>query len=543
MVRTGEDLQLIRILVCAAILATSASPARAATFVVTTTDDDGTGSLRAAIAAAEASAGTDAIRIEATGRIALRSPLQSLDGPLAIAGPGADRLELARAAPEPFRILSVAAGADVTVEGLAVGGGLVTDWTAAHGGGIRNAGRLELRGVAVAGNEVAAPGVLAAGGGIYNAGSLALKRSVVSGNVVRAPGGQASGGGIHNVGTVVVEESTVRGNWVAGAFAAGAAIVIASGDATVRRSTIVDNRGDGGELTAIRNGSGSLTIENSTLAGNDGGVGVQHPGTTTIASSTIASGRGSNLVGFASDVDAFIRIRSTILAGAPNCAIRAQTVVTSDGHNLADDDSCEFLTAPGDRRGADPALGPLRDNGGGTETMALGPGSAAIDGGDAGGLTIDQRGLPRAAGGGADVGAFEVQPRPPGGGGPGGGAPHEVAPTGQPTDGRSHHGLARGPSARPSNAFRLGIPRRRARGRLVLPVHVSGPGKLVLAGRRIRRVARTAPASRTVLLPVMPRNRFRSRKVRVAVTYTPAGGLPRVRSASVRMGRAAKRPA
>ena len=62
-------------------------------------------------------------------------------------------------------------------------------------------------------------------------------------------------------------------------------------------------------------------------------------------------------------------------------------------------------------------LGPLQNNGGPTQTMALLPGSPAIDAGantlavDAQGnpLTTDQRGLARVSGADVDIGAFEIQ--------------------------------------------------------------------------------------------------------------------------------------
>jgi hypothetical protein len=57
-------------------------------------------------------------------------------------------------------------------------------------------------------------------------------------------------------------------------------------------------------------------------------------------------------------------------------------------------------------------LGPLQDNGGPTPTHALLAGSPAIDNGnDTAALDFDQRGIgfPRIAGGGADIGALEVQ--------------------------------------------------------------------------------------------------------------------------------------
>jgi hypothetical protein len=66
----------------------------------------------------------------------------------------------------------------------------------------------------------------------------------------------------------------------------------------------------------------------------------------------------------------------------------------------------------------DARLGPLQDNGGPTFTMALLPGSPAIDQGVSQGLSTDQRGMPRTAdqpnisnasgGDGTDIGAFEL---------------------------------------------------------------------------------------------------------------------------------------
>ena len=56
----------------------------------------------------------------------------------------------------------------------------------------------------------------------------------------------------------------------------------------------------------------------------------------------------------------------------------------------------------------DPKLGPLTNNGGPTLTMALLPGSPAIDAGNTSlAPATDQRGFPRPAGLAADIGAFE----------------------------------------------------------------------------------------------------------------------------------------
>ena len=94
----------------------------------------------------------------------------------------------------------------------------------------------------------------------------------------------------------------------------------------------------------------------------------------------------------------------------------------SQGFNLiGKSDGSAGFTAIGDQTGTieaplDPKLGALQDNGGPTQTLALLPGSPAIDTGFSSGWSIDQRGFPRPAGtikavggDGSDIGAFEVQ--------------------------------------------------------------------------------------------------------------------------------------
>ena len=63
----------------------------------------------------------------------------------------------------------------------------------------------------------------------------------------------------------------------------------------------------------------------------------------------------------------------------------------------------------------DPHLGPLANNGGSIETLALGAGSSAIDSGDDGVCpATDERGAPRAHSPHCDIGAFEAGITPPG---------------------------------------------------------------------------------------------------------------------------------
>jgi hypothetical protein len=95
--------------------------------------------------------------------------------------------------------------------------------------------------------------------------------------------------------------------------------------------------------------------------------------------------------------------------------------VTSNGHNLLGNAAeATGFTGAGDQIGVDPMLAPLADNGGPTWTMALTPGSAAIDAGVAAGAASDQRGKSRTyddpgvanapTSDGTDIGAFELQP-------------------------------------------------------------------------------------------------------------------------------------
>jgi len=88
--------------------------------------------------------------------------------------------------------------------------------------------------------------------------------------------------------------------------------------------------------------------------------------------------------------------------------------VASNGYNLIRT-NCGVITTTGDLIGFDPVLGPLADNGGPTPTHALADGSPALDRiprntkGCGAAFFSDQRGKPRPAGSGCDIGAFELQ--------------------------------------------------------------------------------------------------------------------------------------
>src|SRR5262249_3705719 len=83
--------------------------------------------------------------------------------------------------------------------------------------------------------------------------------------------------------------------------------------------------------------------------------------------------------------------------------------ITSGDYNLVQNTSGCTLSGTHNVIGLDPLLGPLQNNGGPTQTMALQLGSPAIDtGNSATCAATDQRGLPRNAGS-CDIGAYELQ--------------------------------------------------------------------------------------------------------------------------------------
>ena len=156
------------------------------------------------------------------------------------------------------------------------------------------------------------------------------------------------------------------------------------------------------------------------MSGNtavQGGGIFHHSGILTLANSTL-SGNVADAVGAI-----YVREQSTIWNSliVGDCGIDGEAPPTSLGHNIeSSGDTCGFdrstdqVGISGERLN----LGPLADNGGPTMTHALLAGSVAIDvipegeclDADGEPLTTDQRGEPRPAGGGCDVGAFEVQP-------------------------------------------------------------------------------------------------------------------------------------
>ena len=354
-----------------------ASPARADSFVVTTTEDtpyadaavcDSNCSLREAVRLANSNAVADTITFDipdagphtitlTEGQIFFATTHKTtLDGSgesVTVSGNGASR------------VFNVREG-NVTVKRLTVSEGNATD---------RSSGL--------------------SGGGIFVdfGDNLTVIDSTVSGNTA------AQGGGIFSYGTTTIENSTISGN-VAGR---GGGIYNDNGRTTITSSTITEN------------------YASSLYQSSGGGAGVASYGDTsteTVVANSIISDNSSNC-----SVESACIFRHDGDVDFVSGGLHPHNSFTSQGYNIIGDSSLEYDTAyrtagtaigafnkTGDQKGVtDPKLGPLQDNGGLSQTHALLTGSPAIDKGSTT-LATDQRGgVPRPQGTADDVGAFELE--------------------------------------------------------------------------------------------------------------------------------------
>jgi len=234
-------------------------------------------------------------------------------------------------------------------------------------------------------------------------------------------------------------------------------VIIVSNDAVVGLYGITVT---GGTEAGIRNDSGRVALVNSTVSGNgDGihnndntmtligvtvsdntcsdnrlctGVGISNRRTMTLVNCTVSDNDGGAIRNFAGVHGQGLSVLNSTASGAidvesgmvafTNTLIDgtcAAGPVVSNGYNIESPGNTCGFDQPGDQPRVSEGqlnLQPLADNGGPTETHALGVGSVAIDqipeaecvDAEGAPLTTDQRGFPRDAM--CDVGAFEVQP-------------------------------------------------------------------------------------------------------------------------------------
>lgn len=282
----------------------------------------------------------------------------------------------------------------------------------------------------------------AQGGGVYGKSAVDLKYSVVESNTASGAGNVGGyGGGVYSKNSFVAKYSTVSGNTAGNSRGFGGGVFV-YGSGTVKASTISGNtaKDNGGGIYAhnfFTSAANTLTIKNSTVSGNSagyytGGV-IVNSGTVYIDNSTIvfntaAKGRfGSypftyRAPGVATS-DAYnavaVTLQSSLIAnntyGSSEYDLsvpkRSSTTVTFSGaNNLV---RATFAAVPsGTIKISCPLLGPLKFNGGPTQTHALLSHSPGIDqGNNVLGLSFDQRQSPfsRQSGSATDIGAYEAQ--------------------------------------------------------------------------------------------------------------------------------------
>lgn len=237
-------------------------------------------------------------------------------------------------------------------------------------------------------------------------------------------GGVGGAGGIHqDGGTLYLSNCSLAYN-IGGGGGDG-------GGGSSNRESGNGGAGGGGGLSM---GRGTSFLRNTTIARNNGGRGGSGYEAPPYSGAGGSGGAGGLDCGVASVPP---QVANTIVAmndpgagggGGVNGSAGAADVggvASSHGYNLIGESNVSTgFTSVGDQTGTtitplDANLGPLQNNGGPTKTLAILPGSPALDKGNSFGVLTDGRGQTRpyddpalvnASGGdGSDIGAFERQ--------------------------------------------------------------------------------------------------------------------------------------
>lgn len=204
-----------------------------------------------------------------------------------------------------------------------------------------------------------------------------------------------------------------------GSGAGGAILTAAGTDLMIEQCTLTGNTAlEGGAVFSL----GTLVVRLSTFSGNTGNYGgaLQCQGETTINRCTISGNQGPTVCGgifnkFTTTAKPLL-IGDSIIAGNTSPWPDGDDIYTQSGviwmlnanivvsrHQDANSSVRNGSTTP---LTSNPLLAPLQNYGGPTQTMALKPGSPALNAAPQSNTTTDQRGFPKI--GAADIGAYEA---------------------------------------------------------------------------------------------------------------------------------------
>jgi hypothetical protein len=285
---------------------------------------------------------------------------------------------------------------------------------AASGGGLFVAGGNGIHGATYPGYWAGSGGSGGAawGGGLYVAeGNVTLTNDTLGSNEAVAGNGGNGGSGQIGSGT----EGTIgSGAGGSGGAASGGGVDVAAGTVTLINDTL-----SGNQAVAGNGGNGGSGIYLGGAGGNGGNGGNGNGGGLAVGSSAIANltntliALNTTTAGTAGAAGS-ASVSKSGTAGSASAPDVSSTVASSD-HDLIGNSSGSsgFSTTNGDILNPSyVGLGALQNNGGLTLTMALLPGSPAIDAGDSSVAALpahDQRGYNRIADGAVDIGAYEAQ--------------------------------------------------------------------------------------------------------------------------------------
>jgi hypothetical protein len=407
----------------AAAANTPTRPAAPPHYVTTCGDDANTpGTLRYEVANASDGATIDLSTLVCS-TITLGSVISITVPSLYLKGPAAGPSHMTIDGGNQSQVFNHDGSSTLLISNLTITNGFQLSDSFASGGCIYSPGNVALVNSVVSHCTIwsSSDSVPAKGGGVFVHGNLTLLNSTISESEAFAQNGANElGGGAYVKGNFKALYSTISNNTaiaLGGAHGIGGG-VYAYGDVDIEGSTISGNRADiVGALDLEGGALHTATIINSTISNNLSAIG--HGGILTnvpltLTSTTVAFNRTHNFLGGGLSVNATLTLESSIIADnvnqyGPSDLTGSFGVVVSGADNLIT--SSTLSVPPGMIVVSTcPQLEPLADNGGPTHTHALKHTSPAIDQGNAGNLTLDQRGAPRTAGAQADIGSVEWQP-------------------------------------------------------------------------------------------------------------------------------------